>query len=44
MKTFFLKPQIPILKGENYGFWSIEMKTFFLLKEVSDLLENGYTK
>jgi hypothetical protein len=24
------QPQIPIFKGENYGFWSIKMKTLFL--------------
>ena len=38
------QPQIPIFEGENYGLWSIKMKTLFLLQELSNFMENGYTK
>jgi hypothetical protein len=44
MVLIFLQPQIPIFKGENYGFWSIKMKTLFLSQELWDLVENGYTE
>lgn len=34
--------QIPIFKGENYGFGGIKMKTLFLSHELWDYVENGY--
>ena len=37
------QPQIRVFKGENFGFWSIKMKTLFLLKDLWDFVENRYT-
>jgi len=35
------QPQIPMFKGENFGFWSIKMKTLFLSQDLWDFVENG---
>ena len=34
---------VPVFNGENYGFWSIKMKTIFISQDLWDLVENGYT-
>ena len=36
------QPTLPIFKGENYGFWSIKMRTLFKSQDLWDLVENGY--
>ena len=33
---------IPIFDGENYNYWSINIKTLFFSQEIWDLVENGY--
>lgn len=38
------QPQIPMFKGENFGFWRIKMKTLLLLQNLWDFVENGYTE
>ncbi|CAL5382711.1 unnamed protein product [Camellia sinensis] len=32
----------PIFEGENYHFWSTQMRTFFISKDLWDLVENSY--
>jgi len=36
------QPQIPVFQGENFGFWSIKMKTLFLSQDLWDFVENGF--
>ena len=33
---------IPIFEGENYDYWSIQMKTLFISQDLWDLVEIGY--
>ena len=33
---------IPIFEGENYEYWSIQMKTLFISQDLWDLVESGY--
>ena len=35
---------IPIFKGENYQFWSINLKTLFLSQDLWDFIENMYVE
>ena len=35
---------VPIFSGENYGFWSIRMRTFFISQDLWDLVENDYAE
>lgn len=35
---------VPIFNGENYGFWSIKMRTLFISQDLWDLVENGYAE
>ncbi|GKV47717.1 hypothetical protein SLEP1_g54586 [Rubroshorea leprosula] len=35
---------VPIFNGENYVFWSIKMKTFFVSQDLWDLVENGFAE
>lgn len=34
--------QVPIFDGEHYDYWSSQMQTFFLLKDLWDVIEEGY--
>lgn len=34
---------VPVFSGENYRFWTIKIKTFFISQDLWDLVENGYT-
>lgn len=38
------QPSIPVLKGDNYEFWSFKMKTLFQSQELLHLVKDGYTK
>ncbi|KAL7233616.1 hypothetical protein ACSBR1_017269 [Camellia fascicularis] len=41
--TFNYSPAaVPIFEGENYHFWSTQMRTFFISKDLWDLVENSY--
>ncbi|KAF7832387.1 Retrovirus-related Pol polyprotein from transposon TNT 1-94 [Senna tora] len=37
------QPLIPFIKGENYEFWTIKMRTLFLSQELWELVEHGYS-
>lgn len=34
---------LPIFKGENYDFWSIKMRTFFLSQDLWDIVDKGFS-
>ncbi|XP_028092339.1 uncharacterized protein LOC114292553 [Camellia sinensis] len=41
--TFKYSPAgLPIFEGENYDFWSTQMRTLFILEDLWDLVENSY--
>ncbi|KAL7203803.1 hypothetical protein ACSBR2_016954 [Camellia fascicularis] len=41
--TFKYSPAVlPIFEGENYEFWSIQMRTFFISEDLWDLVKNSY--
>ncbi|CAL2260561.1 unnamed protein product [Prunus armeniaca] len=33
---------MPIFDGENYEYWSLQMKTLFISQDLWDLVEDGY--
>ncbi|MQL94517.1 hypothetical protein Taro_027173 [Colocasia esculenta] len=35
---------VPIFSGENYEFWSIKLRTFFISQDLWDLVEVGYAE
>ncbi|XP_049936006.1 retrovirus-related Pol polyprotein from transposon TNT 1-94 [Nymphaea colorata] len=35
---------VPIFNGENYEFWNIKMKTYFISQDLWELVENGYAE
>ena len=35
---------VPIFNGENFEFWSIKMRTFFISQDLWDLVETGYAE
>lgn len=35
-------PVPPVFKGENYDFWSVKMKAFFLKHDLWKIVETGY--
>ncbi|KAK0605039.1 hypothetical protein LWI29_022108 [Acer saccharum] len=43
--SIFIYPQnlIPIFEGDNYDFWSIQMKTLFMSHDLWEIVERGYT-
>ncbi|CAL5382704.1 unnamed protein product [Camellia sinensis] len=41
--TFKYSPAgLPIFEGENYDFWSTQMRTLFISEDLWDLVENSY--
>ncbi|XP_043700170.1 uncharacterized protein LOC122650864 [Telopea speciosissima] len=34
---------VPIFAGENYDFWSIKMRTYFLSQDLWDIVNNGFS-
>ena len=34
---------LPIFKGENYDFWSIKMRTFFMSQDLWDIVDKGFS-
>nr|XP_011459732.1 PREDICTED: uncharacterized protein LOC105350068 [Fragaria vesca subsp. vesca] len=34
---------LPIFSGENYDFWSIKMKTYFMSQDLWDIVDKGFT-
>ena len=39
--TTFSHPMIPIIKGQNYQFWSLKIKTLLDAQELWDVVETG---
>ncbi|KAL5767483.1 hypothetical protein ACOSP7_014091 [Xanthoceras sorbifolium] len=37
-----LQNLIPVFDGENYDFWSIQMKTLFISQDLWNLIEDEY--
>ncbi|KAA8525231.1 hypothetical protein F0562_007086 [Nyssa sinensis] len=35
---------VPVFDGENYDFWCIKMKTFFISQDLWDLVESGFAE
>ncbi|KAA8535322.1 hypothetical protein F0562_030325 [Nyssa sinensis] len=35
---------VPIFDGENYDFWCVKMKTFFVSQDLWDLVESGFAE
>ena len=35
---------VPVFDGENYDFWCVKMKTFFISQDLWDLVELGFTE
>ncbi|CAL2225680.1 unnamed protein product [Prunus armeniaca] len=33
---------LPIFMGENYDFWSIKMKTYFMSQDLWDIVDSGF--
>ena len=33
---------MPIFYGENYEYWSVQMKTLFISQDLWDIVEDGY--
>lgn len=38
------QPSVLVFKGQDYGRWSLQMKTVFRSQEFWDLVENGVVK
>ncbi|KAF5458969.1 hypothetical protein F2P56_022961, partial [Juglans regia] len=43
MATFGASTSVPIFSDENYDYWSIKMKTFFISQDLWDVVERGLT-
>ncbi|KAG6658627.1 hypothetical protein CIPAW_04G174800 [Carya illinoinensis] len=41
MAAFGATTLVPIFSGENYDYWSLKMKTFFLSQDRWDVVEKG---
>nr|KYP75573.1 hypothetical protein KK1_019764 [Cajanus cajan] len=40
----FSSVPLPVFTGENFDFWKLKLKTYFISQKLRDIVQSGYTK